>query len=250
MSEPEITYDLSLLERSLSKWRASAALRAVYGDLFSEMRSACVVGRSLEIGSGIGVAKEFFPELTTSDLVATRFVQCAVSAYDIPRESWSNVVALDVLHHLQRPLDFFASAAAALRPGGRVVLMEPAGTWGGCRLYGMFHHEPCHPERLQSPFQFPADADGGFANMGMGKALFADHREVIESRLAAMGLRVVAVRYRDVFAYLTTGGFSKPAMLPAGLVRAFLAVERCLPQAILSRVGLRMAIVLEKVADR
>lgn len=246
MSHAEETYDLALLDQSLAKWRRSSALRAVYGDIFEEVRGWCLPGRTLELGSGIGVATSFIPHLVTSDLVRTRFVDRAVSAYQIPREDWSNLIAMDVLHHLQRPFDFFASAAGALAPGGRIVLVEPAGTPGGSWFYRRFHHEPCAPAEIRPPFQFPADADGGFANMGMGQGLFHECRDTVERTLVELGLRITSVTYRDVLAYPLTGGFSRRALLPAAGLRVLLAGERVLPQALLRRIALRMVIVIER----
>jgi SAM-dependent methyltransferase len=249
MSAP-ITYDLTLLEQSLAKWRRSAALRAVYADIFAAMRRALVPGRTLEIGSGIGVARDFLPDLVTSDIVATKFVDRAVSAYAIPPESWSNLVAFDVLHHLQEPLRFFASAAAALAPGGRIVLVEPAGTPGARCFYRLFHVEPCRPGLIKPPFRFEAEADGSFANMGMAHALFGRHRPVVETALRECGLRIVSVTHRDLLAYPATGGFSQPALLPSALLRVLLALERRLPQALLRQLALREMIVLERDGAR
>jgi len=246
MNPPVETYDLSQLEQSIVKWRSSPALRSVYADIYREMRGSLVTGRILELGSGIGVAKDFFENLVTSDIRATEYVDRAVSAYEVPAEAWGNIIALDVLHHLQEPIRFFASAAAALLPGGRIVLAEPAGTSFGRRFYQLFHHEPCRPESILPPFRFDADETGEFANMGMGHALFGGQRPVIEEMLRHIGLQVVAIRYRDLFAYPATGGFSRPALLPATLLRGALAVERALPQWLMRRMALRMIITLEK----
>lgn len=246
MSKAEQTYDLSHLGGSAAKWRDSAALRAVYGDILRRMQAGCVPGATLEIGSGIGVAREICPDWVLSDVVVTPHVNRAVSAYEIPAEAWGNIVAFDVLHHLREPLRFFVSAAAALRPGGRIVLAEPAGTSGGCLFYRMFHPEPCRPAEIQPPYVFPADADGLFANMGMAHALFGRERSRFEPILRDMGLSLVSVQYRDLLAYPATGGFSKPALLPAPVLRALLVLESALPQFLLRRVALRMIVVLEK----
>jgi SAM-dependent methyltransferase len=248
MSEAHITYNLSLLEQSRSKWENSAALRAVYRHIFQAMAAECVPGSILEVGSGIGVADEVFPNLVTSDLVRTKYVERAVSAYEIPDENWANIVAMDVLHHLQRPFAFFASAAEALRPGGRIVLMEPAGTEWGERFYGRMHHEPCRPQDIEPPFDFPNDANGEYANMGMGVGLLERNREETEDRLAKLGLRIVNVHYRDLLAYPATGGFSKPAILPAFVLRGLMAIEGWLPQGLLRLWALRMIIVVEKTS--
>ncbi len=240
------TYDLSLLNRSLEKWRNSAALRAVYASIFGEMRAHLVGGSILEIGSGIGMAHAYFPELVTSDIVATEFVDRAISAYAIPAERWNNIIAIDMLHHLQEPLRFLESAAKALVPGGRIVLAEPAGTWWGCHFYRWFHHEPCRSNEVQPPFSFKTDPDGGFANMGIGFALFNREREAMVATLKQYQLDLISVRYRDLLAYPATGGFSRSALLPASILRALLAVEQILPQFVMRHLGLRMIVVLEK----
>lgn len=247
MNGGDQTYDLSQLRRSHEKWRQSPALRTVYADIFGEMRAACGEGPTLEIGSGIGAARETCPDWVLSDIVATPFVSRVVSAYDIPAEGWGNIVAFDVLHHLREPLRFFSSAAAALRAGGRIVLAEPAGTPGGRLFYGLVHPEPCRPAEIRPPFVFPADADGLFANMGMAHALFGPGREAFEPLLNDIGLGIVSVRHRDLLAYPATGGFSKPALLPGRILRGLIRVEAALPQALLRVVALRMIVVIEKV---
>jgi SAM-dependent methyltransferase len=246
MTNAPITYDLSLLRQSANKWKHSAALRAMYGDMFQAIRQRLAPGKTLELGSGIGTAREFIPDLVTSDIVPTEFVERGVSAYDIPVEGWSNIIALDVLHHLQRPLQFFQSASRALRPGGRIVLLEPAGTPWGRTFYRLVHPEPCRPDIIGGDYEFTAEPDGSFANMGMGYAMFLQHAPEVARRLAEMDLAVVEVRFRDLVAYPCSGGFSKPALLPAPLLRATLAAERVLPQPLMRLLALRMLIVLER----
>jgi SAM-dependent methyltransferase len=183
-------------------------------------------------------------------VVATPHVSRAVSAYEIPAEAWGNIVAFDVLHHLREPLRFFASAADALRPGGRIVLTEPAGTPGGCLFYRLFHPEPCLPAEIVPPYSFAADEAGLFANMGMAHALFGRERTRFARILQDFGLQVVTVRYRDLLAYPATGGFSRPALLPAPVLRGMLAVESALPQAMLRLLALRMIVVLERTPTK
>lgn len=246
MSPAPETYDLSLLEQSLAKWRDSPELRAVYADIYASMRESLVPGRILEIGSGIGVAKEYFADLVTSDVRRTAFVDREISAYEIPCEGWSNLIAMDVLHHLQEPLRFFESASAALVAGGRIVLAEPAGTAWGRWFYRAFHHEPCRPGEIVPPFRFPADASGEFANMGMAFALFGTKNPAFTEALRLTGLSVVRTQFRDLFAYPSTGGFSRKALLPLGVIRGLLAFERALPGSLMRFLGLRMIITLEK----
>ena len=133
---PELTYDLRLLSDSLSAWQRSAGLRAVYAKLYQAIRSRCVEGRSLELGAGIGVSKLFFDDVVTSDVAQTPYVDCAMSAYAIASSeggAWANIFAIDMLHHLMRPMDFFASAARAA--AGRAH--SAAGAGGDLRWQGL-----------------------------------------------------------------------------------------------------------------
>lgn len=249
MSREGETYDLSLLELSKRKWIRSPALRQVYSDIFAEMAGFVIAGDSLEVGSGIGSMKEILPAVVTSDVEKTPYVDEQLSCYELAESGrdWANILAVDVLHHLRFPMRFFESAAGSLKPGGRVILNEPAATLGGRLFYRMFHHEPCRPSSLRDPFVLePDDEKGNFANMGMGIALFVNHREWVEDELAKLGMRLIHLRYRDLLAYPASGGFSKPSLLPVPLLRIFLAMEKRVPQSILSKLALRMTIVLEK----
>lgn len=251
---PHLTYDLGLLRKSEEKWKHSAGLRTVYGSIFEMIRSRMVPGPSLELGSGIGNLKERIPDIITSDLVKTPYVDRACSAYDIPPpqaegsgDHWANIIAMDVLHHLCRPMDFFASAAAALRPGGRIVLMEPAATPFGRLFYTLFHPEPIAPARIRTPFVLPPDTeDGEFANMGMAVALFHRERGACEGKLRELGLDVLEIQYRDFLAYPLTGGYSGHQLAPVPILKCLLWTERKLPQWLLSLLGLRMLVVLQK----
>ncbi len=250
-SAPEITYDLGLLAKSEEKWSKSAALRFLYGDLYREMAERMVPGSTLELGSGIGRIKDFLPGVVTSDLVKTPYVDQACSAYDIdpPEEGqWANILALDVLHHLCRPFDFFASASRTLAPGGRIILVEPAATPFGRLFYKAVHPEPIEPSRIQPPFVMEPDSpDGEFANMGMGVALFRQHEGETAERLRPLELRPLSVSFRDFAAYPLTGGYAGKQLAPKLLIQGLAAMEHLLPQALLRILGLRMVVALEKV---
>ena len=246
----DATYDLGLLGQSRSKWESSPGVRAFYGDVFRTVMGVTIPGDSLELGSGIGVIKDFYPEICTSDIEKTSsYIDLALSCYAIEEggREWDNLIALDVLHHLTRPLDFFRSAASVLRPSGRIVLMEPAATWMGLLFYRLFHHERIEPARLNPPIQFDVDRkEGEFANMGMAVALFQIHHDRMRGILAEMDLELHMIQYRDLVAYPLTGGFRKPQLLPTGCIRALLRAEKAIPQVLLRRLGIRIMIVLEK----
>lgn len=247
----EITYDLSLLEQSEAKWKQSSGLRLVYGDIYKRIAKELPDGPSLELGSGIGNCKEFIENLVTSDIVKTPYVDRAEDCYAISEspfgEGWAGLIALDVLHHLRFPLTFFERAATVLRPGGRIVLTEPAATPFGIAFYRACHPEPIEPATITAPFQFKPNGEGEeFANMGMGVGLFSKEFPIVENQLSEMGLTLKTLEYRDWLAYPLTGGYSKPQMLPTPLLKILLSFDKALPQPLLRILALRMLIVIEK----
>ena len=242
------TYDLGLLRASREKWERSAGLRAVYGDLAGRIAAARVPGPSLEVGAGIGWLRDCLQDVVPTDLLPTPWVQRAASAYELEAlgQSWANVIAIDVLHHLTEPLRFLRSAAQVLRPGGRLILVEPAATPLGRLFYGLCHHEPMAPGRLALPWVFaPDDADGRFANMGMATALFG-RTGPPPLELAPLGLELAERNHFGLLAYPLTGGFSRHQLAPTFLFRCLLRWEAVLPDAVRRLTGLRVLIALEQ----
>ena len=249
--EGQETYDLNLLDHSLRKWDNSPGLRFVYESIYRRVASAMPNGPILELGSGIGKARYFIPNLITSDIRKTPYVDRAEDCYSISlypdKGGWAGLFALDVLHHLRFPMRFFERAGKVLRPGGKLILEEPAATAGGRLFYKLFHPEPMVVAAIQPPFIFEESGESeDFANMGMGVGLFIRHREMIEGPLESFGLSLIQVSFSDFLAYPLTGGYSKPQMFPTSGLKALLALEGALPQWVHRTVGLRMQIVIEK----
>jgi SAM-dependent methyltransferase len=59
-----------------------------------------------------------------------------------PDGAAANILMVDVLHHLEFPSRFFREAERLLRPGGQIIMVESAITWGSTLFYRLVHHEP------------------------------------------------------------------------------------------------------------
>lgn len=235
----------------MAKWQRSPQLRVYYHDLYQAIQAELKPGRTLEVGSGIGNIKSTINTVTTSDIIKTNFVDRQESSYSLEKsgETWDNIIATDVLHHLEKPMRFFSSASKALTPHGRIILMEPAATYWGRILYGVFHHEPINLHEIRPPFEFKADAiSREFANMAMAYGIFIRHRKTTEQLLDEYCLRIAKIDFRDLCTYFFTGGFSRPACLPESCINSMLALEKNIPKKLLMIFGLRILIVIEKDA--
>ncbi len=139
MSEPEA------LEGYRSAWQHKPVLQLIYDDFSERIAAACVPGLTVEIGGGIGNLKQRLSNVVATDVQFAPWLDCVADAQRLPFADGiaSNIVMVDVLHHIEYPPKFFRDAARVLRPGGRIVMVEPARSrWAARLFYRVLHHEP------------------------------------------------------------------------------------------------------------
>jgi hypothetical protein len=154
---------------------------------------------------------------------------------------------LDVLHHLERPIDFLREASRILKVGGHLAMIEPAMTPLARRFYDRFHEEPV--DTSVDPFAMVAtdpDRDPFDANQAVPSLLFSTSqaRKRVEGAIPSLFVR--SVDWLSLIAYPMSGGFQEWSLIPAGLVGLTLAFERKIPLPIRKVLGFRMMVVLER----
>ena len=79
-------------------------------------------GTTLELGCGSGNFKEFLPTSVAVDIQRAPWLDVVADAHELPFEgaSVSNIVLIDVFHHLADPRRFLAEVERVLTPGGRL----------------------------------------------------------------------------------------------------------------------------------
>lgn len=227
-------------------WDAKPVLRALYGDLFRRIDAVCVPGSVLEVGGGIGAFKADRPRVTSLDVTWAPWLDMVGDAQALPVRdaSFDNIVMTDVLHHLPHPLSFLAEAERVLRPGGRLIVVEPAITPGSWPFYHFLHQERVDLKADAFGAAPLCSRDPYDANQAVPTLLFVRH----PARLAqtAPGLRLVGVEHLSLFAYPLSGGMKRWSLIPAGVVGAVLRLEECLRPLLGRLMGFRLLAVLER----
>src|SRR6267154_1115988 len=135
-------------------WEQKPVLRRIYEEeLFARLLSSKTPGGiSIEIGGGPGFFKKLFPEVISTDLISCPWLDVVADAQALPFQTSTvtNVLGLDVLHHLAAPMKFLQEAERILVPGGRLVLVEPWITPFSRIIYRYFHQEDCDLAALPS----------------------------------------------------------------------------------------------------
>jgi SAM-dependent methyltransferase len=207
-------------------WASKPVLRAVYEDIYRRMAAALTPGRTLEIGGGSGNFKAFAPGTLSSDIIPAPWLDLVCDAQRLPfaAGSLSNVVMVDVLHHIEFPIRALRDIAEVLRPGGRLIMCEPAITPISGLFYRHFHPEPV--DMTADPLVDGAispDKDPFDSNQAIPTLLTGPYRERLAAAVPELMLES-ADRF-SFFAYPLSGGFRPWSAIPASLVPPVLKVE-------------------------
>ena len=235
------------LDQYASIWDRKPVLRAVYNDFYDRIVDACVDGLTVEIGGGIGNLKKRLSNVVATDVQPAPWLDCVADAQCLPFGvgAVGNIVMVDVLHHVEHPGVFFRDAIRVLRPGGRIVMVEPAITWGSMLFYRLLHHEPvvmrADPltEGERDPNRDLYDSNQAIPTLIATRERDRFHRMFPE-------LRLLRVDWFSFASYPLSGGFKSWSLLTAGMARHLIAAERVVEGIVGPIAAFRMMMVIEK----
>ena len=236
-------------------WQQKRVLQRIYGqEFFARIVSwRKKDGLCVEVGAGPGFFKDFFPEVVSTDLVWSPWLDLVADAQNLPfrTSSVSNIFGVDVLHHLASPMKFLLEAQRVLVPGGHLILIEPWVTPFSYLVYRYFHQEDCilsaHPWELNEPQ--PLSAKKAFdSNQAIPYLLFGprSRRRTLD---ALPGFWPLVIEPVCLFAYLLSMGFKPINLLPEFLYPVVSKIEKATLPLWRSLAALRVLIVLEKRAQ-
>ena len=100
-------------------------------------------GLKIELGSGGGFLKEVINDVVTSDVLELPDVDKVIFAEKIPYpdKSVAAFFLLGTLHHIKEPEKFFSEINRCMKPGGKIIMIEPANTIFSRFFFKNIHHE-------------------------------------------------------------------------------------------------------------
>jgi SAM-dependent methyltransferase len=227
-------------------WGTKPVLRAIYADYHKRIAAQCISGPTLEIGGGGGEMNLIIPDIISIDIQFASWIDTVADAQSLPfrDDAFSNIVMVDVLHHLPSPKKFLAEVLRVLLPGGRLIMIEPEITPLSYVLLSVFHPEPVLMSAdplADFPQTGPKPED---ANQAIPHLLFRRYGQPLSTLLPK--LCCVQLERLSLWAYPLSGGFRRWCLLPRALVGPLLKIEDLLLPFLGRLAAFRLFIVMER----
>jgi SAM-dependent methyltransferase len=181
-------------------------------------------GPILELGSGGGFLKNYFPGLITSEILKVRDVDIILDGQCLPfkQTTLQGILMVNVFHHFPCVKSFIADAALCVKPGGFIIMIEPWHTRWSRLVYRYLHHEPFNP--AAKDWDFPKGGPLSQANSALPWMVFERDRDKFESEFPEW--RIHRIKLHSPFCYLLSGGVSMVSLMPGSLYGLCRKIEK------------------------
>ncbi len=171
-------------------------------------------GALVEIGSGAGFLDKFIPDLVKTDVVPSAYTTRVVDAMhmDFRDSELRALFLIGVFHHIPQPALFLREAVRCLRPGGRLVLIEPTNNPFQRFLAKHLDHYEYYDDTIADWIN-GTDGRMSRANLSMAWVIFFRDQARFASEFPA--LRLLKVRYHTFLSYILSGGMTYRSFLPS-----------------------------------
>ena len=229
-------------------YKKKELIKIIYNNYYINIKKYIYISNKkiLELGSGGGNIKKVIKKCITSDQFKKENIDRIENIYKInfKKNSISNIILIDVFHHLQFPSLALKEIHRVLIKNGRIIMMEPAMGLIPRIIYKIFHYEPNEfnlkidwnniPKKIPSSNKY-------FAAQSMPWRAFFLKELNLRSKY-----KIKLIRPFSDFAFLLSGGYSYKAFYPKFLYPFIKLIDKILTCISITTFSARMLIVLEK----
>lgn len=225
-------------------WKRKKILRKIYFDKWTKMMSFAKKGKVVEIGSGPGTFKEFYPKVILMDIVKNPWIDVVGDGVKLPfkNSSIDTLIFVDVLHHMPDPIFFFQEAERVLTKKGRLIFEEPFISKLSYLIYRL-HHEGLNMECYKNNYKLDPYKKALEADLAIPSVMFGKDFKRVKKYFPK--LKLIFIDKYDYFFHVFYGNFSYQQILPDFLYEPLKRVEKLLG-FMYNICAFKMLVVMEK----
>ena len=124
-------------------------------ELISNLLSE-IEGINIELGCGASFIDQINKSIIKTDVFSNSNTDFELNAMDIGENfenKISNLILVNVFHHISDPELFLRSAEKSLLSGGRIIMIEPSNNYWSRLVYKFVGHEPFDTSQIEWKFQ-------------------------------------------------------------------------------------------------
>ena len=113
-------------------------------------------GINIELGCGASFIDQINKSIKKTDVFLNTNTDFKLNAMDIGKDfenKISNLILINVFHHISDPEIFLKSAEKSLLSGGRIIMIEPSNNYWSRLVYKFVSHEPFDTNQIEWKFQ-------------------------------------------------------------------------------------------------
>jgi SAM-dependent methyltransferase len=197
-----------------------------------------------EFGSGGNNIKKIIPNCIVTENFKTKNIDRIENIYKIncKNNSISNIILIDVFHHLEFPSLALSEINRVLVKNGRLIMIEPAMGLIPRIIYKMFHYEPngfnLNIKWNKIPSKIPKSKEYYAAQSLPWRAFFL-------KELNLKKFRIKIIKPFSDFAFLLSGGYSYRSLYPHTFYPFIKYIDKILTFLSIRIFSGRMLIILE-----
>lgn len=224
------------------KIKENKFLNRIYHDFYNEFKSVSLpLGQMVELGSGGGFLKEILPQVITSDVMAGPGIDSVFSASEMPfvSQSIAGFFLLDVFHHIRDTEKALVEIERCLKPGGKIIMIEPYNSRWSRFIYKNFHHEVFDDKAGWMKSEEKLFEENG----AVPWIVFVRDKKLFEKKFP--NLKILQIIPHTPWRYLFSGGLSHPQLIPT-FFYPFIKLLETLMRPFNRFLGMFVTIVIEK----
>jgi SAM-dependent methyltransferase len=204
----------------------------------------------LEIGSGPGLSKKFLEHknLIQTDLLnwPSRNVIGGIDATKLPfaRSSFDSAFCVDAIHHINYPARAIIELIRVVKPGGKIIVIEPYVSYLSYWVYKLFHDEQTTWKYKISKNGRTVSTEASSGEQSVLQSLLSSDKLISDILLKSDKKLSFIVNYFSPISFFASGGLSRPLPTPRRLISFLIKLEEKLPQVILKLLASRQILII------